>query len=67
MPLLYRSVLDLSYDLERLGDRQEAARIRGQATAAYSAAWNERQARRLRGLGQTAHRAVNARRSRLVG
>jgi hypothetical protein len=38
-PGLYRAILDGVDDLERLGRRAEAARIRKAATAAYSGAW----------------------------
>jgi len=41
-PALYRAVLDGVAEMERRGERSEAATIRRQAIAAYSAAWTER-------------------------
>lgn len=56
MPALYRAILDRVAALEAAGKRSEAARVRRDATAAYSRAWDERTRRRLthllRGAGQ---------------
>jgi hypothetical protein len=50
LPGLYRAVLDAVGELERLGARREAARIREDAIRTYSGAWNEAAAHRLRRL-----------------
>jgi hypothetical protein len=50
LPALYRAILDRVADLEALGERAEAARLRRDATAAYSRAWDERARRRLDSL-----------------
>jgi hypothetical protein len=42
LPALYRAVLEGVGSLERHGERTAAAAIRREATAAYSAAWDER-------------------------
>jgi hypothetical protein len=41
LPALYRAILDRVALLERVGARAEAARIRHEATDAYSSAWDE--------------------------
>jgi hypothetical protein len=41
LPELYRTILERVAGLERLGARAEAARIRSEATRAYSNAWDE--------------------------
>jgi hypothetical protein len=41
LPALYRAILDRVAGLERVGARAEAARIRHEATQAYSNAWDE--------------------------
>jgi hypothetical protein len=46
-PGLYRSILDGIAELERLGRRPEAERIRKAATAAYSGPWGAAGHRRL--------------------
>jgi hypothetical protein len=46
-PAMYRAILDGLLQLERLGQRREAALIRAEATATYSVAWDERGRRRL--------------------
>lgn len=50
LPALYRAILDRVAELEAAGERSEAARVRRQATAAYSRAWDDRARRRLTGL-----------------
>jgi hypothetical protein len=47
LPALYRAILDRVAALELAGDRAEAARLRTEATDAYSRAWDERARRRL--------------------
>ena len=47
LPALYRAILDAVADLEAMDERPLAARIRRNATAAYSRAWDERARRRL--------------------
>lgn len=56
LPGLYREVLDAVAMLEQGGRRREAARVRSEATSAYSKAWNELAAKRLRRLRDDAHR-----------
>lgn len=58
LPGLYRAVLDAVADLELRGLRGDAASIRADATRAYSSAWNQAAARRLRILRARAARAV---------
>ena len=41
LPTLYRAILERVAGLERAGARAEAARIRHEATQAYSSAWDE--------------------------
>ena len=41
LPALYRAILERVARLERAGARAEAARIRHEATQAYSSAWDE--------------------------
>ena len=41
LPALYRAILERIAGLERAGARVEAARIRQEATQAYSNAWDE--------------------------
>lgn len=62
LPGLYRAVLDAVSVLESRGQRREAARIREEATKAYSKAWNEAAARRLRSLRARAGRVAESRR-----
>ncbi len=50
LPLLYRSILDLVWQLEQTGDRQTAQRLRREATRAYSHSWTRSQELRLRDL-----------------
>jgi hypothetical protein len=50
LPALYRAILDRVADLEASGERVEAARLRSEATAAYSRAWDDRARRRLESL-----------------
>lgn len=50
LPELYRAILDRVAELERVGARPTAGRIRAQATRAYSKAWDESARRLLLGL-----------------
>jgi hypothetical protein len=47
LPALYRAILDGVAQLERIGHRREATLLRAEATAIYSASWNESGLRRL--------------------
>ena len=47
LPALYRAILDGVAQLERLGERREARLLRSEATAVYSASWDEGGLRRL--------------------
>jgi hypothetical protein len=67
MPTLYRAVLDLVHDLERLGDDREAARVRAEAIRVYSSAWDARRSATLKGLAAKVGRSVETRRSRPAG
>jgi hypothetical protein len=58
LPELYREILDRVAHLERTGAREEAGRIRVQATRAYSAAWDEAARRVLLGLIARADRTA---------
>jgi hypothetical protein len=50
LPALYRAILDRVAELEADGERATAARLRSDATAAYSRAWDDRARRRLETL-----------------
>lgn len=65
LPTLYRAILDRVALLESAGDRGEAARVRRQATAAYSRAWDDRARRELEALLRRAERPTAA--ERLLG
>jgi hypothetical protein len=58
LPALYRAILDRVGELEAAGERAEAARLRTDATEAYSRAWDERARRRLDFLLRRATRDV---------
>jgi hypothetical protein len=64
LPILYRAVLDAITELEALGFRRDAARVRVDATRAYSGAWNPAAARRLDALRVRADRLAAGRRHR---
>ncbi len=59
LPGLYRAILDRVAQLERIGERVEAGRIRMSATAAYSEAWNEPGRTRLLSLLARADRSIS--------
>jgi hypothetical protein len=50
LPALYRAILDRVAELELVGERARAARLRAEATDAYSRAWDQRARRRLETL-----------------
>ena len=56
LPTLYRAILDRVALLEAADERAEAARVRTQATAAYSRAWDDKARRQLEHLLQRAER-----------
>jgi hypothetical protein len=58
LPELYRTILDRVAELERLGARPEAGRIRASATRAYSSAWDASAQRLLIGLLSRAERRL---------
>ncbi len=59
LPALYRAILDRVAALEIAGERVHAARLRTEATDAYSRAWDERARRRLESiLRRSGHDAV---------
>jgi len=58
LPEIYRAILDRVADLERIGARREAGRIRVAATRAYSASWDEGARRNLLGLLARARRGL---------
>jgi hypothetical protein len=60
LPTLYRAILDRVALLEAAGERAEATRVRSQATAAYSRAWDARARRELEGLLRRAERPTEA-------
>jgi hypothetical protein len=60
LPALYRAILDRVAELEAGGERVRAARLRTDATDAYSRAWDERARRRLEVLLRRADREPDA-------
>jgi hypothetical protein len=62
LPGLYREVLGAVARLEQTGHRREAGRVRSEATATYSKAWNESAAGRLRRLRDDALRLAGDKR-----
>ena len=58
LPELYRAILERVADLERIGARREAGRIRAEATRAYSDAWDEAARRNLTSLMSRADRGL---------
>jgi hypothetical protein len=58
LPELYRAILDRVAELERIGARPIAGRIRADATRAYSDAWDESARRLLLGLLARADRSL---------
>ena len=58
LPELYRAILDRVAELERVGARALAGRIRADATRAYSNAWDESARKLLAGLLLRADRSL---------
>jgi hypothetical protein len=58
LPEIYRAILDRVADLERIGARGDAGRIRQRATRAYSDAWDESARRQLLRLLAHAQRGL---------
>jgi hypothetical protein len=58
LPGLYRTILDRVAQLEHIGERTEAGRIRMSATATYSGAWDEGGRTRLLSLIARADRII---------
>ena len=58
LPGLYREILDRVAELEHMGERAQAGRIRMEATQTYSDAWNESGRGRLLGLLLRANRTI---------
>ena len=65
LPALYRAILDRVAELEAAGQRDDAARVRSAATAAYSRAWDAKARRQLEALLRRAVRPTAA--ERLLG
>ena len=65
LPALYRAILDRVAELEAAGERAAAARLRADATDAYSRAWDERARRRLETLLRRADRDADHERGRV--
>jgi hypothetical protein len=59
LPALYRAILDRVAELEVAGERARAARLRTDATDAYSRAWDERARRRLEALLRRSDRDID--------
>jgi hypothetical protein len=62
LPTLYRSVLDGIAELERLGERREAAKVRSDAIRVYSRSWDAKGRDRLEAILRRAERTVAANR-----
>jgi len=60
LPELYRAILERVAELERIGARREAGRVREAATKAYSEAWDEAARRDLNQLLARAARGIAA-------
>ncbi len=60
LPALYRAVLDGVAELERLGDRREAGRVRSAAVAAYSRSWDAAGRKRLEGILRRTQRSIES-------
>jgi hypothetical protein len=58
LPGLYRAILERVAELEGLGERAEAARIRRSATETYSGAWDDAGRRSLVALLARSDRAI---------
>jgi hypothetical protein len=56
IPKVYREALDAITELERRGQRADAARFRREATAVYSSSWDEASQHRLEALVERVRR-----------
>lgn len=63
LPALYRAILDRVARMEASGERAAAARLRSDATRAYSRAWDEKARRRLQQLLERGERQTAVARS----
>ena len=59
LPGLYRTILDRVAELERIGERSQAGRLRMSATETYSGAWDESGRNRLISLIARADRVLS--------
>lgn len=59
LPGLYRMILDRVAELERIGERSQAGRLRMSATETYSGAWDEAGRNRLISLVARADRVLS--------
>ncbi len=59
LPALYRAILDVVAELERRGRRADAVRVRAEAAAVYSTAWDDAGRRRLTQLHARAWRLAH--------
>lgn len=60
LPELYRAILERVAELERIGARAVAGRIRADATRAYSNAWDESARKLLSGLISRSDRIIES-------
>lgn len=67
LPALYRAVLDRVGELSAAGHRDQANRVRAEATAIYSRAWDERARRELLALLQRSRDAASSREATSTG
>lgn len=65
LPSLYRAILDRVAELEAAGNRREAEKVRSEAIASYSRAWDDRARRELESLLRRAGKPTAA--ERLLG
>jgi len=61
LPELYRAILDSVAELERLGERREAGRVREEASRIYSRSWDEPARRELDAILRRADRTATRR------
>ena len=61
LPTLYRTILALAAELERIDDRSEAARVVAEASAAYETGWGSAQRRHLQRLETHARHRLDTR------
>jgi hypothetical protein len=61
-PTRYRAILDLVAELERLGHRRDAQRLRSEAIATYSRGWDQASLQRLTELYERGQKDLARRR-----